>query len=197
MRILRFDFSARALHWSHAVIFIWLLITGLQLFFTAKSLLGNPLIRIVHLYASIPFVLIPALIYIFGSVPNDAKMLISWTYDDLRWFLDFLKRKKTFVAGKFNGGQKANFFMSMLLISGLLFSGIVIWMKSMFTVGFVELNFMVHDTLAIISILLISGHIVYALYYRESLQGIVYGYVDEEWAEKHYPQWFLSGNKTK
>ena len=190
MRILRFDISARGLHWSHAVIFIWLLITGTVLFFTPKSLLGDPLIKMVHLYASLPFILLPAMIYVFGSActRDDVKELMDWTHDDLRWFIEFLKKNKN-VKGKFNAGQKANFLLTLLLIAGLSLSGLVVWMKSMFSRSFVELNFILHDSFAILSLLLLTGHIVFALYYSESLRGIVYGEVEAGWAEVHYPNW--------
>ncbi len=143
MKISRAGISSRALHWAHAVIFIWLLVTGIQLFLTPKSLLGNPLIIIAHVYASIPFAAIPLLIYISNSsARNDVNELMS---------------------GKSNAAQKANFMLSLLLIIGLLFSGFVVWQKPLFTVNFVEMNFLVHDFLTIIAILLLSGHIVLAI----------------------------------
>ena len=195
MKILRFDIFARLLHWSHAVIFIWLLITGIQLFFTPKSLLGDPFIRMIHLYASVPFILLPIMIYIAGSpsTRKDIKDLISWTDLDLRWFRDFFKKKKAVVIDKFNGGQKVNFMAALISITGLSFSGFVVWMKSMFSVDFVELNFMIHDFFAVFSFLLLFSHIVFSLYYSESLRGIIFGMVDEEWANEHYPAW--SGKK--
>ncbi len=193
MRIFRFDIRARALHWTHAIIFIWLLITGIGIFLTPKSLLGDPLTKMLHLYASLPFIVLPAVLYIFGSsrTRDDVKELISWNGDDMRWFIGFLKNNKTSVKGKFNAGQKANFLLTLLLIAGLSLSGFVVWMKSMFSVDFVELNFIVHDSFVILAALLLTGHIVFALYYSESLRGIIYGEVDAKWAQEHYPGWFL------
>lgn len=192
MRIFRLDIRTRVLHWSHAIIFIWLLVTGAGLFFTPKSLLGDPLIKMVHLYASLPFVLLPAVLYIFGSVctRDDVKELVSWNSNDMRWFITFLKKNKTPVTGKFNGGQKANFLVTLMIIAGLSLSGFVVWMKSMFSVDFVELNFIVHDFFASLSILLLTGHIIFSIYYSESLRGIIYGEVDAGWAQEHYPDWF-------
>ncbi|MCZ7355599.1 MAG: cytochrome b/b6 domain-containing protein [Candidatus Methanoperedens sp.] len=191
MRIPRFDASTRALHFTHAMIFIWLLITGVQLFLTSSSLLADPLIRKIHLYASLPFVLLPALIYVSAGplLRQDMKELASLTNGDLKWFIGFLEMKKTYVKGKFNGGQKANFLFSLTLITGLAFSGFVVWMKSMFSINFVELNFMIHDTLAVVAIMVFSGHILYSFYQSQSLHGIIFGSVEEEWARKHYPQW--------
>ena len=170
MKILRFDTSAKALHWSHALFFIWLLITGIYLFLTPKSLLGNPFIKMVHVYASLPFILSPLIIYIRGSISarNDIKELMEWTYDDLNWFIGILKKNKVVPTGKFNAGQKANFLIILLIIAGLSITGFVVWTKTMFSRSFVELNFMIHDSLAILSILLLSGHIILALYYSES-----------------------------
>lgn len=178
MKILRFDISSRILHWSHALLFFWLLITGIGLFFTPKSILGDPLIKMVHLYASLPFILFPIIIYLLGSIStrNDIKELIAWTRDDLEWFMELLKSNKTEIREKFNGGQKANFILVMLLIAGFIFTGFVVWMKSMFSRSFVEFNFIIHDSLAILSILLLAGHIMLALYHSESLKSIVYGY---------------------
>lgn len=194
MRILRFDTASRALHWSHALIFILLLTTGAWIFLTPESLLGNPLIKMLHFYASLPFILLPFIIYLSSSTSNhnEIKELMSWTKDELEWFTGF---NKTHVKGKFNPGQKVNFLATVLLIAGLSFSGFAVWMKSMFSRSFVELNFMVHDFFAILSVLLLTGHVVVALYYRESLRGIIYGEVNAEYAEEHYPDWFRQSQK--
>ncbi len=186
MRVLRFDISARVLHWSHAAIFILLLITGIWIFLTPKSLLADPLIKMLHLYASLPFILLPVMVYALSSASthNDIKELMSLTRDELKWFIGF---NKTHVKGKFNPGQKANFLATMLLMAGLSFSGFAVWMKSMFSRSFVEFNFVVHDFFAILSILLLTGHIVFTLYYSESLRGIIYGEVNAEYAGEHYP----------
>jgi len=117
---------------------------------------------------------------------------MSFARDELKWFFDF---DKIHVKGKFNPGQKANFLVTMLLIAGLSFSGFVVWMKSIFSRSFVEFNFMVHDFFAILSILLLTGHVVVALYYSESLRGIIYGEVNAEYAEEHYPDWFRQSQK--
>ncbi|MCX9024570.1 MAG: cytochrome b/b6 domain-containing protein [Candidatus Methanoperedens sp.] len=193
MRVLRFDINSRFLHWSHAVFFIWLLITGISMFLTPKSLLGNPLLKMAHVYASLPFILVPILIYIFSGqkTREDIRDMKSWAGDDLKWFIEILKNNKTHVAGKFNGGQKANFFLTLLLIIGLSLSGFIIWMKSMFSVNFVEFSFIVHDFLAEISIFLLAGHVIFTLFNIESLRGIINGEVNSEWAKKHYPDWFL------
>jgi formate dehydrogenase subunit gamma len=189
VRILRFDTSTRVLHWSHAIIFIWLLITGIGIFITPKSLLGDPLVKMVHLYGSLPFILLPPMVYVLSSssTRHDIQELMSWTYGDLRWLVEFLKKNKTHVVGKFNGGQKVNLLVTLLLIMGLSLSGFVVWMKAMFSRSLVEFNFIVHDFFAILSILLLTGHIIFTLYHSESLRGIIYGEVDVTWAAEHYP----------
>ncbi len=197
MRILRFDYSSRFLHWSHAVIFIWLLATGIGMFLTSKSLLGNPLLKMAHVYA-LPFISVPILVYILGSTKtrSDISELKSWEEEDLKWFIAILKNNKTHDSGKFNGGQKANFFLTLLLIIGLATSGFIIWMKSMFSVSLVEFSFNVHDLLAEIAILLLAGHIIFTLLNIESLHGIITGEVNQEWAEEHYPVWFSTVNRN-
>ncbi|CAG0998506.1 formate dehydrogenase subunit gamma [Methanosarcinales archaeon] len=196
MKILRFDIYSRVLHWSHALVFLWLLITGIALFFTPKSLLGDPFIKMAHLYASLPFILLPLIIYLRGSISirNDIIELMEWRKDDLHWFIELFKNDKTDVSGKFNAGQKANFLVVLLLIMGFSLTGFLVWMKSMFSRSFVELNFIIHDSLAILSILLLTGHITLALYYSESLKCIIYGKIDAAWAKEHYPNWFLKKN---
>lgn len=190
MKIVRFDLSARMLHWSHAIFFFWLLLTGIHLFLTPKSLLDNPLIKTIHIYASIPFILIPSISYILGSkyMREDIKELMSFKTEEIKWFFQLFKKIR--IEGKFNPGQKANFAATLVVIFGLSLSGFVVWMKSMFSVDFVELNFIVHDFLAELSILLLCGHIIFALYHSESILGIIYGVVDEKWAKEHYPDWW-------
>jgi len=191
MKIIRFDIGARVLHWSHAILFLWLLLTGIHMFFTPKSLLGDPLIKMIHIYASIPFILIPSAVYIFSRsiyLQNDIKELTSFKNDEIKWFFEFFK--KTRVNNKFNPGQKINFFATLFLIIGLALSGSVVWMKSFFSVDFVEFNFMVHDFLAELSLVILSGHILLSLYHSESIRGIIYGNVDEEYAKEHYSEWW-------
>jgi formate dehydrogenase subunit gamma len=192
LRVPRFDANTRILHWSHAIIFIWLLTTGIGIFITTKSLLGNPPEKMVHLYAALPFILLPPVIYILSgaSTRNDVRELMSWSYGDLRWIVEFLRKKKTHVTGKFNGGQKLNLLVTLLLIIGLSLSGFVVWMKSMFSRGFVEFNFIAHDFFATLAILLLAGHIIFTLYYSESLRGIIYGEVEARWAKEHYSDWY-------
>lgn len=122
---------------------------------------------------------------------NDVKELMEWTNDDINWFMDLFKNNKADVKGKFNGGQKANFLVILLLITGFILTGFVIWMKSMFSRSFVELNFIIHDSLAIMSLLLLLGHIALALYFSESLKSIIFGKIDAAWAKEHFPNWFL------
>ena len=198
MRIPRFNKTVRILHWSHAIVFIWLLITGIQLFFTQKSLLGDPLIKMIHLYVSPFLVLLPLAVYILGkkSVRSDLNELMYWTEPDFRWFMDFINKNQN--TGKFNGGQKMNFMVTALFIIGFSFSGYVVWMKSSFSVDFVEFNFMLHDFLTVLALLILTGHIIFTLYYSESLRGILYGTVDEKWAQEHYPRWYNTDkNKEK
>jgi hypothetical protein len=81
---------------------------------------------------------------------------------DVRWINDYLST-----------GQKADVFGRVFLITGLSFTGFVVWMKSFFNTGFAELDFLAHD--------------VFAVYYR-ALHGIIFGDVDER-AQKNYPNW--------
>jgi formate dehydrogenase gamma subunit len=190
VKIVRFDLSARVLHWSHAIFFVWLLITGINLFFTQKSLLGDPLMKMMHLYASIPFIIIPVVLYLFGSLDmhNDIRELMALKRSEIPWFSGIFK--KVHFNGKFNIGQKLNFLVTSLLIIGLSLSGLVVWMKSFFSVSFVELNFVAHDFFAEVSLILLSGHILLSLYHRESIRGIISGKVDEEWAKEQYHRWW-------
>ncbi len=191
MKIVRFDLGERVLHWSHAIFFIWLMITGIHIFLTPKSLLGDPLIKMMHLYASIPFIMILPIVYRSGSsyLHEDIRELMSLKNNEIQWFSKIFKNPRV-DNSKFNPGQKVNFFATLLIIIGLSLSGYVVWMKSMFSVDFVELNFMVHDFFAELSLLLFSGHTIFSLYHSESIRGIIFGKVDEEWAKKHYSEWW-------
>ncbi len=191
MKIVRFDLRERVLHWSHAIFFLWLLITGIHIFLTPKSLLGDPLIKMMHVYASIPFIMILPVVYRFGSLymHDDIRELMSLKSNEIQWFLEIFKNPQI-NSSKFNPGQKVNFFVTLLLILGLSLSGSVVWMKSSFSVDFVEFNFMLHDFFAELSLLLFSGHIILSLYHSESIRGIVFGKVDEGWGKEHYSEWW-------
>jgi hypothetical protein len=50
------------------------------------------------------------------------KEFMTWTNYDVRWINDYLRLKKKFVFGKFDAGEKADFFGTVFLITGLSFT---------------------------------------------------------------------------
>lgn len=94
--------------------------------------------------------------------------------------------------GRFNGGQKLNTLvtgLSLLLATG---TGLFLWIfPPRSTLGAV-LAFL-HEGTTYILLPMVAGHLYMALVHprsRESLRGILFGFVDADWASRQHPRWY-------
>lgn len=198
--LLRFSSTERAVHWTYAVCFLALLATGLIMYLPVLSALvpSRLILRQVHLAAAFFIVTVPTLIGLFGdrhSVAVDAQAVDRWDADDRAWVADGFAGRPS-EAGRFNAGQKANaaFTVGSLLV--FVGTGIIMTLN-IFTrilpdwlVGNASL---IHDSLTWVALFAWLGHVFLAGIYpptRESLRGMVTGFVRSEWAAHHHPRWW-------
>lgn len=188
----------RANHWTVAVLFIILAISGLSLLygkFFLKDALGDSLwagyislCKTLHNYLGPLFIL--GLLF----------MIVRWikhnffNKTDLIWFLKGggIIGKAHPSAGYMNGGEKVWFWM--LTIVGLLVSvtGLILDFQNF---GQVRETMQIANLLhAAGSLLLIAGslgHIYIGTIGTEgALEGMKTGYVDETWAKQHHDLWY-------
>lgn len=206
--VARFGPGTRLAHWSLAVPFVLLLLTGLtnywpelkaihvggaRLFGWLHVLLGFGMLGIV---AALLVTVLPR-----KAVRGDVRQLAEVGLDDYLW----LQHQGLRLAGessnpppvrKFNAGQKLNALASLVVTAGLLGTGVVLGVnyvsKEVFSVGLVEPLFRWHTRLALVFVPVLLGHVYLALLHpstRESLRGMTRGVVRREWARRHHGAW--------
>lgn len=198
----------RLAHWSLAVPFLLLLLTGLTNFepgLKAVQVAGFRLFAWAHVILG--FAMVGIAVAVVGallrsrSMRRDATALADITEADARW-LEHQARSRLGqpgpepAVGKFNAGQKLNALVSAAATIGLLATGVLLGVnyvqKDIFTVGFVNMVFPWHTLLSLATIPVVVGHIYLAALHpgtRESLRGMVRGVVRRDWAARHHPAW--------
>lgn len=204
-KVLRFNKAERIGHWVHTVSFLTLLFTGFTLFFMKLgNLVGVPGIqtaRAIHRFMAIPFAIGTPLVLLLGTPKSTFRWLkdvFTWDKDDVNFVMGFAKEFFGLHAelppqGKFNAGEKIN---SMLTIFGsiiLAVTGIIMWQDHLFPREFVQWMYPIHDLFALVMGAVIMGHAYLGLLHpgsKESINGMISGYVSEEFAKGHHEKWY-------
>ena len=203
--IQRYTPAERINHWLTAITFFLAALSGLSLFhplyFPLSQFFGGGVwTRILH-----PFfgVLIAGF---FGALFLRLRNLNAMTPADWEW----LKHVREMAAGdeghmpeagKFNGGQKLQFWLTAVCMALLFLSGIVIWrayFSFLFPIGLIRFASVIHAASAAVLVGVIAFHIYAAIWTRESIHGMISGWVRRPWAKQHHPAWFREmtrGNK--
>jgi len=199
--VLRFDRVERAVHWINASLFLILIATGAALYFTPLiALVGRRrLIEQVHLYAGLSLPL-PLLLGLAGSwgrgLRRDVGRINGWTEEDMRWLRGLVDtasgRSQAAVRprlGKFNAGQKLN--AAFVAGGGLVMlgTGALLHWYVPFPLSWRAGATFVHNWLAVTFVIVIVGHIAFALGDREALRSMLGGRVSRAWAAHHAPAW--------
>jgi formate dehydrogenase subunit gamma len=197
----RFDKVERAVHWTNATLFAVLVVTGAALYFTPLiALVGRrELVERIHLYAGIalPVPLVLALSGSWGqALRRDIHRFNRWSGADRRWlrvmFQEQPRRRLTRAqlrTGKFNAGQKLNAAFTagggiVMLVSGLLLR----WYRP-FPLSWRAGATFVHNWLALLFVVVITGHVLMALSDPAALKSMLFGKISRTWAQRHAPAW--------
>ncbi len=208
--IRRFELPTRFVHWSLAVSFLLLLLTGLTNFapeLKAIHIGGARLFAWLHVVLGFAMVVIAigALLALWRSrsLRADLEALARTSPDDTRW----LQYQLTHLGGggstkpeppvaKFNAGQKLNALASAAATAGLLGTGVVLginyFTKAVLPTLFVAQLFPLHTWLALAFIPVLLGHIYLGAIHpatREALRGMTRGVVRRDWARRHHADW--------
>ena len=193
----RFTLTARVGHWFMASVFIILAVTGLMI------LLGRPLIApylgitVNSIVASAAMqghnlfgpLFILALVWIFFAfVRGNFFQLV-----DFRWIL----RLGGFFGGhasssKFNFGEKSWFWLLILLGVVMSATGIALVFPWLFEdLRILQLSTILHVLGAVVLISVAIGHIyIGSIGMEGSLDSMLKGEVDENWAREHHDLWY-------
>ncbi|HSH07546.1 MAG TPA: formate dehydrogenase subunit gamma [Burkholderiales bacterium] len=200
----RFSVVERWAHWTMAISFCLLAVTGLMLLFGKHVLLpviGYTLFawltllgKNVHNFVGPIFmasIVVFFIIYVKDNWPSK---------DDLTWIASAggLFTGKHVPSGRFNAGEKSWFWM------GVVFLGIVSSVSGLILLfpNFEQLRLtmqqahVVHSVSGILFTALSLGHIyVGTIGIEGSYQGMRTGYVDESWAKEHHELWYEDAKK--
>ena len=197
-RLLRFSRGERLFHWSFALPFLVLLVSGIILALpdTETLLARRELIRGVHLYAAVSLVLLPAMALLtdLRGLARDLHEIDYWDHLDMRWLRlavlpNFLRREPLPAAGRFNAGQKLNAVLAAAGITGLVITGALMWKAELFPIWSGEVATDLHDLLTLVMLPLVLGHVFLATLNpstRASMMGMVTGRVDAAWHRAHH-----------
>ena len=196
-KILRFKSFERFSHWLTAVSFVILGLTGLNITFGKIVLL--PLIgpdafsdvsqaaKYVHNFTSFSFVaglLLIIVIFFKDNIPEKV---------DLEWLKQgggFIKNKHA-PAGRFNPGEKAVYWLSLLAGIAVSVSGFLLLFPFYGTnIADMQIAQVVHAVVALLFVALILAHIyIGTLGMEGAFEAMGSGEVDLNWAKEHHDLW--------
>ena len=196
-RIRRFTRTERAVHWVHAAAFLTLLGSGLILYVPALAVLVNrrPLVKDIHVYTAVAWLLAIALIVIVGNGRSVRRTLADaerFDVDDVAWL-----RGRHSPQGRFNAGQKINIVLTAAFAVLFTISGADLWYGERHTGARLQGAIFLHDSLTYLALFLFVGHLYFAVFNpatRHALRGMTTGEVDADWAARHHAKW--AGDET-
>jgi formate dehydrogenase subunit gamma len=194
----RFGRTERALHWVHATGFFAMLATGLVLYLPALSELvaRRNLVKNLHIFSAVAWAAAIVLVVALGDrrrLAADWREIEALDRDDRRWL-----RGRPAAQGRFNAGQKLNVIVTAAFALLFALSGFFLWLGERDHRFIFDGTGTVHDTLTLLSVCLLVGHLYLALIHpstRHALRGITTGEVDESWARKHHGKWVDAENR--
>lgn len=195
--IVRYSAGERINHWITAISFLLLTASGLALFhpafFWLANLLGSPTwTRILH-----PFIGVVMFLSFFLLAFRLMKFN-CFNKKDSEWLAAMPKVLKNETegvptAGRYNAGQKLLFYVLIVLMLGLLGSGLVIWREyfsHFFGIDMIRLASVIHALFAVLLICAIIVHIYAAIWVKGSVRAMTRGTVSRGWAWKNHRDWF-------
>ena len=196
----RFNAVERASHWTMAISFVFLALTGTIILFGKYLVLpwlgytGFAWLTVVgkniHNFVGPLFIfslVVSFLIYVKDNL---------WHARDFTWLMKlggmFSRTKSEVPSGRFNGGEKAWFWGGLVLL-GLTLSvtGLILdfpnWNQGR---DVMQVSNIVHAIAAILFMTGAFAHIYMGIAVEGAYRAMRDGYVDEEWAREHHVLWY-------
>ena len=196
----RFTYFERAAHWTNAIAFCLLAVSGLVMAFGKYFLLpviGATLfgwlsyaLKTAHNFAGPLFavsLLVVIVTFVRDNLPNKA---------DIAWLAKGggLLGSAEVPSHRFNAGEKVIFWAGVFVLglivvaSGLVLDKVVPGMG--YTRGNMQIAHMVHGVSTVLMMVMFMGHIYLGTVgMKGAYQGMKTGYVDEGWAREHHELW--------
>ena len=192
--LVRYTLGDRILHWSVALTFIYLMLSGFAIGYPRMTWLydvlgGGQTVRFIHPWVGVAFTV--------GIVI----MLFKWVRDMRFDDVDSEWRRKLGVyvreghvdldVGKFNAGQKGYYWFAVITGVLLLITGIPLWISGALSGGWNQVARLLHH---VFFLLTIGGFIIHVYMSTTMFPGtfgaMTSGRVERRWAAFHHPRWF-------
>ena len=195
----RFNSAERMTHWTMAFSFLALALSGIVILFGKHILLPllgasafswvTQTMKVMHNFVG-PLFVFSLVVFFFIYVKDN-----FFKAHDVTWLSKFggLLSGNHVPSGRFNGGEKSWFWLSIVLLGvAISVSGLILlfpnWNTSRELMAQANL---VHGIVAIVFMAAAFGHIyIGTIGTQGALDGMRTGYVDETWAREHHALWF-------
>ena len=197
----RFTYFERAAHWSVAISFVLLAVSGIVIAlgkFFLLPIIGATLfgwltyaLKTLHNFAG-PVFAVALLVFIFTYLRDNLPRA-----GDMGWLAKGggMFSGEHVPSGRFNAGEKIVFWGGVIVlglivvISGLVLNQLVPGMA--YTRGEMQIAHMIHAVASFLMMAMFVGHIYMGtIGVKGSLQAMRTGYVDEAWAKEHHEYWY-------
>lgn len=194
LKMNRYDFAERAIHWLSALGFLYAAFTGLalwshKLYWLASVFGGGNATRFAHPLAGLVFSVA------FGLMFQRWARQMRLDRDDRTWLLNSHKYAMNQgeglpESGRFNAGQKMLFWLQALAAVALLFTGVVLWFPEWMPRAPRLVAIALHPLAAVLAIALIILHVYMGTAaVPGAFQAMIRGRVTQGWARAHHPKW--------
>ena len=195
--IVRHNRPSRLIHWTVALTFFLCVLTGMPIWtpvfgWMAPLFGGLSVCRVLHPWFGVAFML--STVLMFFQWLSDMRLKKSerreWisggrALQYMRWETDDSN------VGKYNGGQKLQFWLSCLAAAGLLVSGLLMWFPRTFAGIPLQFGYLVHDITFILFAMLIIIHVYLGTVAEPgTFVSMTRGTVTRAWARLHHPRWY-------
>jgi formate dehydrogenase subunit gamma len=187
----RFSPAERWVHRGTAALLGTCLVTAAFLYVGPLAVLvgRRPLVATVHVWSGY-LLPVPLLLGLLSrAVRADLRVLNRWSPADWDWLRSRDRRSGRVRVGKFNAGQKLNaaFIAGAILV--MLGTGLVMAHPDPWPVALRTGATFVHDWLALAVLVVVLGHLAYALNDPVARAGLRHGRVPLWWAERDHRAW--------
>ncbi len=195
--IVRHNRTSRLIHWTVALGFFVCVFTGMPIWspvfgWMAAFFGGLSVCRVVHPWAGLVFFAASAVMFLYWLAdmhlePGERRDWVSGgrAMKYMRYETDDSN------VGKYNGGQKLQFWLVCLAALGLLVSGLMMWFPGALPRLLMEFAYLVHDVTFILFAMLIVIHIYLGTAAEPGTFGsMTRGTVTKAWARLHHGRWY-------
>lgn len=195
--IQRYTERERMNHWVIAILFFLAGLSGLafyhpSLFWLTNLFGGGAWTRILHPFLgvlmSLSFFWLMIKLWHHNKITEADKKWLAAVSENITGREEGLQD-----VGRYNGGQKVLFWITVVCTFLLLITGVMFWQPwfaDSFPIGLRRIAAPLHALSATVLILGTIVHIYAAIWIKGSIRAMSRGTVSEAWARKHHPAWY-------